>query len=225
MILIDIRREESRLDVSGGAIIVSRAPAFVPAAFTASDTGAADTRSPSGAAEGVIDLTRREAPDEVFQAPEITIVTRLGKVIVEEGSLALRDDGRQVSVVVNAGTAQLSTAAGRSTLGVAKSATIEDTGEVVETAALFSTLPAQGFEILSASDVAFVDFEWMAPIGFELVLSAAPAPLRIRPRMITYEASIVMQLACLWRTAMVACGWARPRATSDTSREPLASLG
>jgi hypothetical protein len=176
MILIDIRREESRLDVSGGAIIVSRAPAFVPAAVVASDPRAANTSTPSGTADGATDLTRPRAPVEVFQAPEITIVTRLGKVIVEEGSLALRDDGRQVSVAVNSGSAVLSTAAGRATLDVAQSATIEETGAVVGAVALSSTLPAQGFEILSASDAAFVDFEWMASIGFVGTLTIATNP-------------------------------------------------
>ena len=81
----------------------------------------------------------------------------------------------------------------------------EDGRVVVEPEAGLGIEPAPvGDVAVFDDDVVAARRSAMAPIGFELVLSAAPAPLSVKPRRITYEALIVMHESCWWRTSMVA---------------------
>ena len=67
-----------------------------------------------------------------------------------------------------------------------------------------------GIEPAPVGDVAVLDDDVVAALDpdgadrFRAGVVGAPAPLSVKPRRITYEASIVMQESCWWRTSMVA---------------------
>jgi hypothetical protein len=176
MLLVDIGKEETRLDLSGGTVAVSRSSAKAAAAKAAGPARPARPAPSAGGSTEVEDLTRPELPGAAFSAGEITIVTSQGRIVVEDGELALRDDGERLSVAVNDGSARLSTAAGASVLQEAQAATIEQAGTIAQTVSLAPVAPAQGAELYCVSDGYPVEFEWIGPAGFSgsLIVSSDP---------------------------------------------------